>query len=89
MNVDECQRLASWTRIGEGGRLVIPTMLRQALGMQSGDKVLLEIDGDELHVLTVKAGVQRAQAIMRKYVPEGRMLSEELIAERRAEAARE
>ena len=33
--------------------------------------------------------IRRAQEILAKYVPEGRSLADELIAERRAEAARE
>ena len=38
---------------------------------------------------TREQGLRRAQALVRKYIPEGVSLSEELIAERRAEAARE
>ncbi len=34
-------------------------------------------------------GLRRARALLRKYIPEGVNLSDELIAERRAEAARE
>jgi hypothetical protein len=33
--------------------------------------------------------LRRARALLRKYIPEGVNLSDELIAERRAEAARE
>ena len=33
--------------------------------------------------------IKRAQEIVARYVPEGRSLADELIAERRAEAARE
>lgn len=37
----------------------------------------------------VKKGIRRAQERVRRYVPEGVSLSDELIAERRAEARRE
>ncbi len=37
----------------------------------------------------VKKGIRRAQELVRRYVPEGVSLSDELIAERRAEARRE
>lgn len=36
---------------------------------------------------TREQGLRRAQALVRKYIPEGVNLSDELIAERRAEAA--
>jgi len=38
---------------------------------------------------TRAAAIERAQAFLRDRKPEGRFVSEELIAERRAEAARE
>jgi hypothetical protein len=40
-------------------------------------------------VETADQGLHRACALLRKYIPEGINLSDELIAERRAEAARE
>ena len=42
-----------------------------------------------LIVETREQGLRRARALMRKYIPEGASLSDELIADRRAEAARE
>ncbi len=38
---------------------------------------------------TREQGLRRARNLLRKYIPEGVNLSNELIAERRAEAARE
>ena len=38
---------------------------------------------------TREQGLKRARALVRKYVPEGALLSEELMAERREEARRE
>jgi len=44
----------------------------------------------ELRVATTREqGLRRARALLRKYIPEGVNLSDELVAERRAEAARE
>ena len=42
-----------------------------------------------LVVETREQGLRRARRLLRKYIPEGVNLSDELIAERRAEAARE
>jgi len=45
-------------------------------------------DGD-LVVTTPEAALQKLQALVRKHVPEGVSLVDELLAERRAEATRE
>ncbi|KAB2962894.1 MAG: AbrB/MazE/SpoVT family DNA-binding domain-containing protein [Thermoanaerobaculia bacterium] len=76
------------TRLGEGGRVVIPAAFRKAIGIQEGDPVILILREGEIAMLTAKQAVERAQAIVRKYVPKGKSLSAELIAERRREAKR-
>lgn len=50
---------------------------------------LLREQDPELARLTVAERIARSQALVRKYVPEGVSLADELIAERRREAARE
>ena len=76
-------------KIGEGGRLVIPAEYRKALGVATGDDVVLILEGENIHISTPKQGIRRAQELVRAYLPEGLSLSEELIAERRAEASGE
>lgn len=76
-------------RLVSGGRLQIPARVRRELGLKDGDAVLLETVQGELRVRPYREAVARAQAIVRKYVPAGVSLSEELIADRRAEAERE
>ena len=76
------------TTIREGGRLVIPAKYRQALGLKSGDEVLLTIEDGEIKVVSTRQAVARAQALLRRYIPKGRSLSEELIKGRREEASR-
>jgi len=77
------------TKLGEGGRLVIPAEYRKALGVETGDDLVLVLGDNDIRVLTPQEAIRRAQALVRKYVPEGRMLSDELIADRRREARRE
>ncbi|MGH2355402.1 MAG: AbrB/MazE/SpoVT family DNA-binding domain-containing protein [Chloroflexota bacterium] len=77
------------TKMGAGGRIVIPAEYRKAMGIEPGDPVTIYLDEDGLRVLTTEQAVRRAQQIVRRYVPEGVSLVDELIAERRAEAARE
>jgi AbrB family looped-hinge helix DNA binding protein len=78
-----------FVELGAGGRLVIPAAFRTALGMKPGDKLMMRLEGNELRVYTQREGIRRAQELVRKYIPEGVSLADELIAERRAEAARE
>ena len=77
------------TKLGKGGRIVIPADYRKMLGIEPGDEIIVSFKDGEIKITTVKEGVRRAQEIVRRYVPEGRMLSDELIQERREEAARE
>ena len=76
------------TKIGEGGRLVIPAAYRKALGIKPGDEVVLALEEGEIRVLSTRHAIARAQSLVRRYVPKGRSLSEELVRERREEANR-
>ncbi len=77
------------TKLGQSGRIVIPTEYRRRLGLKSGDEIIMRMDDRGLHLYTPAQAVARAQALVRRYVPEGRSLSDELISERREEASRE
>lgn len=77
------------TRITSGGRIVIPAELRRALGVQEGDELLIRIEGQELRIYTPAEAIRQAQERLRRHIPAGRSLSDELILERRAETARE
>lgn len=76
------------TKIGAGGRVVIPAEYRKRLGVKPGEMLILTLREGELVVTTRSQAVQRAQALVREYVPKGRSLSEELLQERRDEVAR-
>lgn len=75
------------TKIREGGRLLIPSEYRKALGLKPGDEVLLSLEDGEMRVVSARQAVVRAQALVRRYIPKNRKLSEELIKDRREEAA--
>jgi AbrB family looped-hinge helix DNA binding protein len=77
------------TKLGEGGRLVIPAEYRKALGIDTGDELVLMLEDRSLRVLTPQEGIRRAQALVRSYIPKGRRLSEELIRDRREEGQSE
>jgi AbrB family looped-hinge helix DNA binding protein len=73
------------TKLGRGGRIVIPAEYRQALNLQVGDDVILRLKDGEIRLFTPEQAIKHAQEVVRRYVPPGRLLSEELIAERRLE----
>jgi AbrB family looped-hinge helix DNA binding protein len=70
------------TKLGQSGRIVIPTEYRRRLGLEAGDEIIMHLDEEGLHLYTPAQAVARAQALVRRYVPEGRDLSGELISER-------
>jgi AbrB family looped-hinge helix DNA binding protein len=76
-------------RISDNGRIVIPVEMRQKLGIRAGDTVFATVEGDALKIESYRARVRRVQESLRKYIPPGRSLADELIAERREEARRE
>ncbi len=73
------------TKLSAGGRLVIPSAYRKALGLKPGDEVVLVLDEGEIRVISKRRAIARAQALVRHYVPRDRDLSGELIQERREE----
>ena len=77
---------AQRVRIIEGGKLIIPAPMRRELGIVTGDTVLVDIEDGELRVRSLTQALARARAILRRHVPEGVSLADELIADRRREA---
>ncbi len=68
---------------------MIPPAFRREMGVKPGDTLIVEMDDGELRVRSLPLAIARVQARMRELNPEGRSLADELIADRRAEAARE
>src|SRR5262245_61223147 len=87
--LQRCHMAGISTRIAQGGRLVIPAEYRRALGLREGDEVILRLVDSELRITGRSEAVRKAQAAIRKHVPEGRSLVQQLIEERRREGARE
>ncbi len=76
------------TKIHDNGRLVVPMACRRALGIDSGEDVILRIESGELRLYPAKQALTRAQKLVKKYMPR-RKLVDELIAERRKESVDE
>jgi AbrB family looped-hinge helix DNA binding protein len=76
-------------RLVSGGRLQIPARVRRQLGLKDGDAVIMEAVEGELRIRPYRDVLAEVTASLREYIPEGISLSDELIADRRAEAERE
>jgi AbrB family looped-hinge helix DNA binding protein len=78
-----------YVKIGEDGRVVIPSSLRKELGIKPGDTLVLESDGNSLLVRGYEQVLQEVQDAFAGTAPPGLLLSEELLGDRRDEADRE
>lgn len=76
-------------KIISGGRVQLPAGVRRQLSLSEGDTILIEVVDGEVHLRPVRASIRRIQDLMRPYVIEGQSIVDELIADRRREAAAE
>jgi AbrB family looped-hinge helix DNA binding protein len=79
----------STTKLGANGRIVLPAAYRKALGVAPGDELVLILEDDVLRIMSLDAAIKHAQALVRQYIPEGSLLADELLVDRRAEAEHE
>lgn len=73
----------------QNGRIIIPKVLRDQLGLHGGDEMVAEIEDGRLVLSTRAARLKRAQALIAKYCPAqpGESIVDEFIAERRKAAS--
>jgi AbrB family looped-hinge helix DNA binding protein len=76
-------------KVDAGGRILIPSAVREAMRVREGDTVLAWLEDGELHVVSPRVALRQAQALARKLIHGAGTLADELIAERREEAKRE
>ena len=75
-------------KLGEGGRLVIPAAMREALGVKPGDEMALEVVDGELKVKSYMAVLRELQEEFNKLVPAGTDVVGVFLQERRDEQKR-
>lgn len=71
------------------GRVVLPAELRKELGIKDGDDVIFGRTEHGIEIKTLDEAIRQAQALCAKYIQPGLSVVDELIRERREEAARE
>ncbi|MCI0459645.1 MAG: AbrB/MazE/SpoVT family DNA-binding domain-containing protein [Gemmataceae bacterium] len=77
------------TKLGEGRRVVIPAELCQRYGLEPGDPVVLESSDAGITVRPLDEVIREVQGYFAGVAPASVVLSEELLRDRREEAARE
>lgn len=73
--------------LGDDGHLVLPPEIRRAMMLDADGRVTLEVTDGELRVISPMAAIRQLQRRATGLVPPGTRVSDELIAERREEAA--
>ena len=71
------------------GRVVLPAELRKAFGIENGTDVVFSRTEHGIEITTLAEAIRQAQELCAKYIKPGVSLVDELIRERREEAARE
>ena len=87
-NFEEVMR----TKLGEGGRVIIPSAFRQNLHLSTGDDIVLHMKEDIIYITTPNQALAKLQAKVKDYTDstgEKISLVDELIKTRRAEAKHE
>ena len=74
-------------RVAHNGRVVLPKMVREALGMADGGTVVFSVEGGEIKLTSIRQSIKRAQGLYRQYATND-FTVDDFVAERRAEAAR-
>lgn len=75
-------------KVGPQGRVVIPEPFRRELGIEPGTDLVARVSDGQL-ILETRANVERRLRARLAAVAPGRLVSEELIADRRREAEAE
>jgi AbrB family looped-hinge helix DNA binding protein len=77
-------------RLEKSGRILIPATVRRTLGLAEGSIVVMKVESTgTIGIVSRSQALARARQELRKHVPPGRDLVEELIQDRRKEAEAE
>jgi AbrB family looped-hinge helix DNA binding protein len=81
--------LQAKAKLNANGRVVIPAAVRKALDLRAGDELIIRVEDGELRMSTRRQALARARRVIRESIPGDEDLTQSLIDDRRAEAARE
>lgn len=75
-------------KLAENGRLVLPKMVREALGVAGGGTVVFSVQDGEVRLTSIQQSIRQAQALYRQHATRN-LTVDDFLAERRSEAAGE
>ena len=77
------------TKLGKGGRVIIPTAFRQNLHLETGDDIILHMEDNLIYLTTAEQALRTLQNKVKNYInttDQNISLTDELITMRRNEA---
>ena len=76
--------------VGDRGRVVLPADVRASLGLEAGSRMLLSTERDgSLRLRPYRSVADQGRGMLAGLAPAGESMVDELLAERRRDAARE
>ncbi len=75
--------------MGKDGRIIIPANIRSQVNMPKGGTFVIRVENGVVTLEPLSHAIAAVQAMMKPYAIEGVRMSDSLIADRRAEAAKE
>ena len=76
-------------QVHSGGRFVLPAKLRKELQINTGDEIVLWLENGSIRLVPLHQAVKLAQQSVKRYIPEGTSLVDDLIQARREETSHE
>lgn len=75
--------------VGENGRMNLPADIRRSLGLNGAGKIIIEANENGVFITTFEQRLLKIRARIQPYFTPGVSIVDELIAERRAENAKD
>ena len=72
-------------KVAGNGRMILPALVRKAMGLHGDAKVILTIEDDHVRLSPIGHGVSRAQALYREHAKQART-TDDFLSDRKVEA---
>jgi AbrB family looped-hinge helix DNA binding protein len=74
------------TRLDQNGRIVVPAAVRERLGVEPGDNLVLDVTSEEIILTSHNAALKKLKGLVREAARTHPYSVEQFLKERRAEA---
>lgn len=72
-------------KVASNGRMVLPALVRKAMGLHGDAKVILTVEDDQVRLSPIGYGVSRAQALYQEHAKQTRTV-DDFLSDRNVEA---